>query len=94
MAGLPCEACQESMTVIPLAAVVTDAADRTVYRRYRTCTNPGCDLYLIRRSTFEVVAPLRGSLVLLTPALSNLKSLHLKPRTSPLPEWLFDQSTD
>lgn len=88
MAGLPCEACQEPLAVIPNAAVVTDAADRAIYRRYRTCTNPACELYLMRRETFEVAAPLAPDAPVVSPGLHNLRGLKLRPRTAPAPDWL------
>lgn len=87
MAALPCEACQESMTVIPTGTdtVTSDSAGRTVFMRYRTCTTPGCEMYLIRRTTYEVAAPVAEPLCVLSPELSNLRKLGLPPRSIPLP---------
>lgn len=88
MAGLPCEECQEGMFVIPCGTVMSDASGRTVYRRYRVCITPSCSLYLIRRETFEVAAPLRPDAKLLPADKHQLARLGLPERTSPLPELL------
>lgn len=86
MAGLPCEACQEPMTVIPGGVVVTDAAGRAVYRRCRVCVTPGCEMYLLRRATFEVAAPLSPSVEVMRPDYSQIRRLNLAPRAAPAPD--------
>lgn len=88
MAGLPCEACQEETIVIPSAQIVEDAGGRVVYRRYRACTNPDCELYLVRRETLEVFAPLRPDAAVLPPYNHNVKTAvkrRLPHRTAPFP---------
>lgn len=85
MAGLPCEVCQEEALVIPTARVIEDATGRMVYHRYRTCTNPDCDLYLVRRNTLEVFVPLEPDAPFVPPSNSNLKKLALPRRTAPFP---------
>lgn len=90
MAGLPCDVCQEATTVLSAgcSGIVSDTADRVLFRRYRVCTNPECELYLFKRETFEVATPLAPDASLVSPEHANLRHLKLRPRTTPAPDWL------
>lgn len=57
MAGLNCE-CGEATVVLPVAMTVEDSTGRLFYRRYRVCVDPTCDFYLVRRESYEFMAPL------------------------------------
>lgn len=57
MAGLTCDVCQEPTYVLSNGELGTDADDRVVYRRFRTCVNPTCEQYLIRRESLELMLP-------------------------------------
>lgn len=87
MAGLPCEACQEEAIVIPAAQIVEDAGGRLVYRRYRACANPACELYLVRRETLEVFAPLTPDAPFVPTSNANLRKTYgeLPPRRARFP---------
>lgn len=54
MAGLPCDVCQEDTVVLSHGEIGVDADDRLLYRRFRTCNNPNCSKYRLRRATVEV----------------------------------------
>ena len=57
MAGLPCDYCAEDTYIIPMGEVLDDADGRTIYRRYRACVNPKCNLYRHRRESWEFLLP-------------------------------------
>lgn len=95
MAGLPCECCQEEAVVIPAGVIVSDNSGNTIYKRYRTCPNPTCDLYLIRRETFEVFAPLSPDAIIFPANIAMLrkqaKLFNLVNRTAPFPMHLVSE---
>lgn len=97
MAGLPCSVCQEEAVVIPNAVIVTDDAGNTIYRRFRTCVNPDCEVYLIRRETFEVFAPLLPDSVIFPAKMANLRQMvrlgRLPERSAPFPMHLVTKET-
>ncbi|WP_288482124.1 hypothetical protein [uncultured Deinococcus sp.] len=97
MAGLPCEVCQEEAIVVPSGFIVSDNSGNTIYKRYRVCSNPTCDLYLIRRETFEVFAPLSPDAVIFPANIAMLrkqaKLFNLVNRTAPFPIHLVNEET-
>lgn len=46
------------MVVLNSRDTVLDDANRVVFLRERTCVTQRCEFYLVRRVTYEVVAPL------------------------------------
>ena len=85
MAGLDCDCCFEETRVIPSGELLDDAAGRTVYRRWRVCVQVGCELYLLRRASFEVLAPMTGTVKVIPPYNHMIAHLNLPARTAPPP---------
>lgn len=87
MSGLPCEACQEPMVVLNSHDPVLDNANRVVFPRSRTCVTEGCEFYLVRRVTYEVVAPLDDDISIVSN--THTKLVRGKGRAMPARAELF-----
>lgn len=86
MSSLPCEACQEETVVIPSGIIIEDSTGAIAYRRFRTCLTPECDLYLVRRETFEQFLPISPDTMIMDSSNLQLsKNREIVDRVNPFP---------
>lgn len=60
MSGLPCDACQEPTPVIQTFEPTLDGNGELVKLRWRVCTNPNCEKYMVRRVSVEYYPEQQG----------------------------------
>lgn len=60
MAGLPCDACQEPVPVVQVFDAALDGDGELIKVRWRVCTNPKCEKYMLRRVSVEYYPAQQG----------------------------------
>ncbi|WP_288432673.1 hypothetical protein [uncultured Deinococcus sp.] len=93
MASLPCEACQEETTVIPTGIILEDSMGALACRRFRVCTTPECELYLIRRESLEQFLPISPDMWIMNASHGQLsKNREIADRVAPFPFHLVPET--